>query len=212
MTIMRGMTSLAEREREVMQRRTFLASLAAMAGGVSVGRSVVVADPAPQIRYELFCGPAWSRYTISTPFSIGDATYATDSRVLITHVGEVDAVGEEFSVPPVDRLWWDEFDRAQWKRLRADNPRVHASWGMCPNCMGMTCSSCSDGYVTAAATDELIDGMPFQVAYLHRIRTLPGDLEYRVLSDATDAYGGGAHALAFRWGDGGKGFLMGVER
>jgi hypothetical protein len=61
---------------------------------------------------------------------------------------------------------------------------------------------------------EVIEGDRFSGGYMARLRTLPGDIEYRMLRDPPNEHNlhMKSNILMFRWGDAGKGFLCGLNK
>lgn len=247
-----------------MKRRTFLQSLAAMAG-MSAGCQLGYVAGKP-VRYELFSTGDYSRYDLRFPFQQEHQVFTTDSRILIAEPKDIAAFENCKNLPPVSDLWWDEFDQSGWKPLppqrlvkSPDERQCHVCYGTgrvgddvhrcstcdgnprnwgpidsmvfaCPDCHfgwrgGRPCTLCpfsvdvdgdaSFGFLPEGAeSSEIIDGGRFDGGYMARLRTLPGDIEYRLMRDAT-IRGAWKYSqwdvLAFRWGNGGKGFLCGLE-
>lgn len=243
-----------------MKRRTFLQSLAAMAGMSSGCQMGYVAGK--PVRYELFSGDCSLKYDLRYPFQQGRQLFTSDSRILIAEDRDLDVFENCKKLPPVSDLWWDEFETAGWSPLPPQRLETlerigmcHAcygtgrtgmfsrcgtchgnsdNWGMldsgligCPDCHfgwvgGDPCTVCKlefdcDGDVTVgwlpegSESAERIDGQLFGGGYMSRLRTLPGDIEYRLLRSPVHPHGAMNGVLAFRWGNGGKGFLCGVK-
>lgn len=94
-------------------------------------------------------------------------------------------------------------------------PECHYGW-----CGGEQCPDCrvdvdGDGDVVVGRSDksamiEEIDGGTFDAALVQRVRTLPGDIEFKRL-EPVQRYKTKSDVLAFRWGNSGQGFLMGCD-
>lgn len=118
-----------------MNRRSFLQSMTAAFAMATTG--LAIRNPKP-IRYELFTMPYASRYDLKTPFSIGGNVYASDSRVLIAHAGDIGDTDQKRRVPDLSHLKWGEFESGGFRSLGAPNlvRGPHASAG-CPECYGL---------------------------------------------------------------------------
>lgn len=125
------------------------------------------------IDYSLFVNDVPGRkYDLRHPFAVRGAIYATDSRILVRHPGELTGISTAL-IPDVEKLWWREFDRSGWKRLGSpryahgkdnyeDNCPVCRGYGIvgertrCLNCDGdeywwdrdfiKSCGKCVDGW------------------------------------------------------------------
>lgn len=121
-----------------MQRRTFIASVAAMAGfkpGALMGLNTT--PPATEPRYDLFLGYD-GRYNLAFPFEQDGMVFATSSRILIAHKAHRRHAPNEGKLPPVSDLPWHEFDRGGWRSLpRSPLQTSHSLSGEeCQDCMG----------------------------------------------------------------------------
>lgn len=143
-----------------MQRRTFLQSVAAAMASTVTGR-LPAADVPLSIDYSRFTDYEPVRYDLDTPWSHEGVTYATDSRILISHAGEFSGDGGG-RFPDVGKLWWDEFDIRGWKPFPMRQRRLDFTGQSpypfaCPECRGrgrvgrdvaecQKCAGCYDEY------------------------------------------------------------------
>lgn len=104
----------------MQSRRSFLQAAAAAFSAVALGRLGTPSAPGPRpIDYSRFLMRAddwWKVYELSAPFSQGELVCATDSRILLTHPGELSGAGSA-RVPDISKLNWSEFDSRGWREL-----------------------------------------------------------------------------------------------
>lgn len=89
----------------------------------------------------------------------------------------------------------------------------HYGWcggDRCPDCkLEVDCDGAvSVGWADRLAMVEFFDGGSFDAAMMQRVRTLPGEIEFKRLPPVP-RYRELADVVAFRWGNTGQGFLMG---
>lgn len=150
-----------------MNRRSFLASVSAAFSAAALG--VNLKPRVPLIRYDLFTDAEIERYSIGEPFGVDGRVFATDSRVLVSHVGELIESDGERRLPNVRKLNWDEFDSPGWKPLgtpayeNQDDRRYPGT--PCPDCMGIgligtqftACDHCAgDGEVLSDDSIQIV--------------------------------------------------------
>lgn len=191
----------------MQSRRSFLQAAAAAFSGVALGRLGETTAPEPQpIDYSRFCdhdGDSW-RYDLAAPFSQNGMIVATDSKILISHPGELSGGGTA-RVPDVGKLWWGEFDARGWVELpppRIEETRDH--WSRCVHCLGADCSHCEEGWTRTA---ERLYGVGFSTFCMDALRRL-GPIETRILRGVTSACGVNTAVLLFRGPCDVRGFLM----
>jgi len=209
-----------------MNRRSFMQSVAAAMAATGIGHTPKVSYA--EIDYSKFCG--WSyRLDTKTPFSIGERLFATDCRILITHpfAGVVD--NEQRTIPPADRLAWDEFDRARWKPLPDLGQAIILEPEQRVPCYCMwelnevtgreedktpweLCEDCGGTGIVVQCHEERLSGLRFGGQHTNLIRSL-GAVEYSILDDAK-APGGAVNVMGFRFGTkhgDGRGMLVAIS-
>ena len=174
-----------------MNRRSFIASMAAAFGTMATGIRLGLRDVPPNIDYSLFCGNMFQpKYDIDRPFNIGDSIYATNCHVIVTHPGEWS--GESSGkLPNIALLPWESFESRGWKMLGDRYEEIDRGDG----CMRLRIGSGT-----------------FDADYIERIRTL-GNLEYRLIPIPYKDQGasGDVDSMLFRGSHGIKGILMGMN-
>lgn len=165
------------------------------------------------------------RYSIENPFEIDGITYATDGGILVCHEQSFQSCTEQLKLPPIEDLWWDEFDTGGWRkfapeRLPAGDYSEEIQCGHCDDELGhsvltdegtASCPKC-DGAGVIRVEKHLAYTLKgtssescFDDDHINAIRSL-GDVEYKIF--LTDCEYGDYEVLAFRFGETGKGFLM----
>lgn len=118
-----------------MQRRTFMQSLATAFATPAIG--LAFRPSKPTIRWDLFTDEIACRYDLSAPWVVGDSTFATDGRALISAKGCDGETGENRRIPSLHGLPWDDFDGTGWKSSRELIRVATAEREMkCPECYG----------------------------------------------------------------------------
>ena len=191
-----------------MQRRTFMASLAA-AFSLSVLAKGLVFPRQTVIPWERFCDPwlsQFSRYDLSTPWRFGERTIASDRRFLIASDVFVDtAVEGSAAVIRLDAscLAWEGFDTHGFRSLKiTTGPLIDAECSTCLNVKALInqrCPSCGmEGELGAQQPTAIVLGYHFDPVRLAMFTDL-GDCEVKLEAKYD--------CLLLR-GDGWKGMLM----
>lgn len=139
-----------------MQRRAFIASVAAMAGfkpGFLMGYNAT--PPVTEPRYDLFLGHD-GRYNLAFPFEQDGMVFATSSRILIAHKASRRHAPNEGKLPPVSDLPWHEFECGGWRSLpKSPLQTSHSFPGEeCYDCMGTGRSGTAVYRCTVCYSDE----------------------------------------------------------
>jgi hypothetical protein len=193
----------------IMQRRTFVASLAS-AFSLSVLARGLVMPQQTVIPWERFCDHCeyqYRRYGLKTPWRVGERTVASDSRFLIATDGYVETaveVGGDVRRPDAARLAWDEFETGGFRPLKITNgPLIDTE---CPTCLNVKalqykrCPMCDrEGESDTPRPTAIVLGSHFDPTRLGIFSGL-GDVEVKMEQ--------GVDCLLLR-GDGWKGMLMG---
>lgn len=132
-------------------------SVAAAMTATVLGR-LPQANASTAIDYSRFADFEANRYDLDTPWSLDGITYATDSRILISHAGEFTGTGEG-KFPNVGTLEWDALECRGWKpfpmqQRRIDDTGLRPYPARCPECRGRgrigsdvaECSKCHGCY------------------------------------------------------------------
>lgn len=123
-----------------VSRRSFMQSMSAAMAAVVVGR-LPASEARTVIDYSRFCDYETVRYNLESPWSHDGVTYASDSRILISHAGEFSGTGEG-RFPDVGSLAWDSLDCRGWKpfpmiQRRIDEAGKRHTERRCPECRGL---------------------------------------------------------------------------
>lgn len=121
-----------------MKRRSFISGIAAEFGSMAVCPTFVWRSMPKPINFDLFTDAECIRYSLATPWSIGDSVVATDGRVMIRVPGDHEAATDIGRVPDVSKMQWDAFDSAGWSDIESGLQFAKDKSGDCPciACMG----------------------------------------------------------------------------